>query len=116
MNALLRLISLTMTDLAGAETGVMAYPAEHVLPGLRERALGGEVPDAVCVVLEEAHTSVLGGRGGTRVSRIVNTVATEERNFDSLLVVISQRPSKNAEDTLSQCASERLMRLTDPDG
>lgn len=63
MNALLRLISLTMTDLAGAETGVMAYPAERLLPGLRERALGGEVPDAVCVGLEEAHTSVLGGRG-----------------------------------------------------
>lgn len=50
------------------------------------------------------------------MSRIVNTVATEERNIDSLLVVISQHPSRNAEDTLSQCASERLMRLTDPDG
>ncbi|MBU6288100.1 MAG: ATP-binding protein, partial [Chloroflexi bacterium] len=50
------------------------------------------------------------------MSRIVNTVATEERNIDSLLVVISQHPSRNAEDTLSQCASQRLMRLTDPDG
>lgn len=116
VNALLRLISLTMTDLAGAETGVMAYPAERLLPGLWQRAFGGEVPDAVCVVLEEAHTLVPGGRGGTRVSRIVNTVATEERNLDSLLVVISQHPSRNAEDTLSQCASQRLMRLTDPDG
>ena len=46
----------------------------------------------------------------------MNTVATEERNIDSLLVVISQHPSRNAEDTLSQCASQRLMRLTDPDG
>jgi DNA helicase HerA-like ATPase len=45
----------------------------------------------------------------------VNTVAAEGRKFGVFLVVITQRPSKIADDTLSQCASQLIMRLTNPD-
>jgi DNA helicase HerA-like ATPase len=115
VDALLRPMSLTVIDLAGAEKGVMAYTAEWLLSSLWQRALGGELPHPVFVVLEEAHNLVPGGREVTRASRIINTVAAEGRKFGVFLVVITQRPSKIAEDTLSQCASQLVMRLTNPD-
>ena len=115
VDALLRPMSLTVIDLAGAEKGVMAYTAEWLLSNLWQRALSGELPHPVFVVLEEAHNLVPGGREVTRASRIVNTVAAEGRKFGVFLVVITQRPSKISEDTLSQCASQLVMRLTNPD-
>ena len=115
IDSLVRPMSLTVIDLAGAEKGVMAYTAEWLLSNLWQRALGGELPHPVFVVLEEAHNLVPGGREVTRASRIVNVVAAEGRKFGVFLIVITQRPSKISDDTLSQCASQLVMRLTNPD-
>ncbi|MGI8424159.1 MAG: ATP-binding protein [Chloroflexota bacterium] len=108
-------MQLTVIDLAGTEKVVMAYTAEWLLSNLWQRALAGELRWPVFVVLEEAHNLVPGGREQTKASRIVNTVAAEGRKFGVFLVVITQRPSKISDDTLSQCASQLIMRLTNPD-
>ena len=108
-------MQLTVIDLAGTEKKVMAYTAEWLLSELWRRALAGELRWPVFVVLEEAHNLVPGGREQTKASRIVNTVAAEGRKFGVFLVVITQRPSKISDDTLSQCASQLIMRLTNPD-
>jgi DNA helicase HerA-like ATPase len=108
-------MKLTVIDLAGTEKVVMAYTAEWLLSNLWQRALAGELRWPVFVVLEEAHNLVPGGREVTKASRIVNTVAAEGRKFGVFLIVITQRPSKIADDTLSQCASQFIMRLTNPD-
>ncbi|MCX5986800.1 MAG: ATP-binding protein [Chloroflexi bacterium] len=115
LNAILQPMKLTVLDLAGTEKGVMAYTAEWLLSNLWQRALGGELSNPVFVVLEEAHTLVPGGRETTRASRIINTVASEGRKFGVFLIVVTQRPSKISDDTLSQCASQLIMRLTNPD-
>jgi uncharacterized protein len=115
LDDLLGPMKLTVIDLAGTEKVVMAYTAEWLLSNLWQRALAGELRWPVFVVLEEAHNLVPGGRDVTKASRIVNTVASEGRKFGVFLVVITQRPSKIADDTLSQCASQLIMRLTNPD-
>lgn len=115
LNAILKPMALTVLDLAGTEKGVMAYTAEWLLSNLWQRALGGELTNPVFVVLEEAHNLVPGGRETTRASRIINTVASEGRKFGVFLIVVTQRPSKISDDTLSQCASQLIMRLTNPD-
>lgn len=115
LDEILKPMSLTVLDLAGTEKVVMAYTAEWLLSNLWQRALGGELRWPVFVVLEEAHNLVPGGRDVTKASRIVNTVAAEGRKFGVFLIVITQRPSKIADDTLSQCASQLIMRLTNPD-
>ena len=115
LNAILQPMKLTVLDLAGTEKGVMAYTAEWLLSNLWQRALGGELSNPVFVVLEEAHNLVPGGRETTRASRIINTVASEGRKFGVFLIVVTQRPSKISDDTLSQCASQLIMRLTNPD-
>jgi hypothetical protein len=115
LERLLEPMKLTVIDLAGTDKVVMAYTAEWLLSSLWQRALAGELHWPVFVVLEEAHNLVPGGRDVTKASRIVNTVAAEGRKFGVFLVVITQRPSKIADDTLSQCASQLIMRLTNPD-
>ncbi len=115
LDRLLAPMQLTVIDLAGTEKVVLAYTAEWLLSNLWQRALAGELRWPVFVVLEEAHNLVPGGRDVTKASRIVNTVAAEGRKFGVFLVVITQRPSKIADDTLSQCASQLIMRLTNPD-
>ncbi len=115
LDGLLGPMTLTVIDLAGTEKVVMTYTAEWLLSNLWRRALAGELRWPVFVVLEEAHHLVPGGREITKASRIVNTVAAEGRKFGVFLIVITQRPSKIADDTLSQCASQLIMRLTNPD-
>jgi len=115
LDRIIQPMKLTVIDLAGTEKIVMSYTAEWLLSNLWQRALGGELRWPVFVVLEEAHNLVPGGREVTKASRIVNTVAAEGRKFGVFLVVITQRPSKISDDTLSQCASQLIMRLTNPD-
>jgi uncharacterized protein len=115
LDRVLQPMKLTVIDLAGTEKVVMAYTAEWLLSNLWEKALAGELRWPVFVVLEEAHNLVPGGRDVTKASRIVNTVAAEGRKFGVFLIVITQRPSKISDDTLSQCASQLIMRLTNPD-
>ena len=115
LDRIIQPMKLTVIDLAGTEKIVMSYTAEWLLSSLWQRALGGELRWPVFVVLEEAHNLVPGGREVTKASRIVNTVAAEGRKFGVFLVVITQRPSKISDDTLSQCASQLIMRLTNPD-
>lgn len=106
---------ITVIDLAGADKMVAAYVADRTLRDVWTRATTGQLPYPVFVVLEEAHNLVPNDQYGTRASRIINTVAAEGRKFRVFLVVITQRPSKIHQDTLSQCGSQVIMQLTNPD-
>ncbi len=66
------------------------------------------------MVLEEAH-NLIPANGQTRASRIINTIAAEGRKFRVFLTMITQRPSRINQDALSQCGSQIIMQLTNPD-
>lgn len=105
---------LTVLDLAGADKVVATYAAERILREVWKRAVTGRLHHPVFVVLEEAH-NLIPANGQTRASRIINTIAAEGRKFSVFLTLITQRPSKISPDTLSQCGSQIVMRLTNPD-
>ncbi len=105
---------LAVFDLAGTDKMVGAYAAERVLRDIWRRALSGQLHHPVFIVLEEAH-NLIPANGSTRASRIINTIAAEGRKFRVFLTLITQRPSKISQDTLSQCGSQIVMQLTNPD-
>ena len=105
---------LTVVDLAGADKAVAAYAAERILRHIWKRALTGQLQQPVFLVLEEAH-NLIPAHSQTRASRIITTIAAEGRKFRVFLTLITQRPSKISQDTLSQCGSQIIMRLTNPD-
>ncbi len=105
---------LTVLDLAGADKVVAAYAAERILREIWKRAITGRLQHPVFLVLEEAH-NLIPANGQTRASRIINTIAAEGRKFRVFLTMITQRPSKVSQDALSQCGSQIVMQLTNPD-
>ena len=69
----------------------------------------------VFFVLEEAHNFVPGGQGmQSQAAGIIKRIASEGRKFGLFMVLITQRPYKVHGDTLSQCNSQIIMRLTNP--
>ena len=58
---------------------------------------------------------VPGGTGAkSQASAIIKRIASEGRKFGLFLVLVTQRPYKIHGDTLSQCNSQVIMRLTNP--
>lgn len=67
------------------------------------------------VVLEEAHNYCPErGFGESKSSKILRTVASEGRKFGLGLCVISQRPARLDKSVLSQCTTQIILKVTNP--
>ena len=118
LDDLLRPMQLSTVDLAGIDRRVADLMVTKTLSELWRRATGHGLDRPVFVVLEEAHNIVPGGPGGKeggRAAGLVRRIAAEGRKFGVFLVLVTQRPGKVHPDTLSQCGSQIVMRLTNPD-
>lgn len=114
IDRLLRPMSLSVIDLAGADFWLSDFVVEKVLREIWYRALTQGLAYPVFVVLEEAHNFVP-NNGGRRAAQIIRRIASEGRKFGIFLVLITQRPYRIHQDTLSQCNSQIIMRLTNPE-
>lgn len=112
---LLAPMQLSTIDLAGVDRRVADLMVTKTLTELWRRATRHGLDRPVFVVLEEAHNIVPGGKEGGRASGWVKRIAAEGRKFGVFLVLVTQRPGKVHADTLSQCGSQIIMRLTNPD-
>lgn len=117
MDDLLEPMRLSVVDLAGMEQYVAQYAVQKTLSEIWRRATTGKLNHPVFVVMEEAHNFVPGARqgGSSECARWINRIASEGRKFKVFLVVITQRPGKIDPDTLSQCGSQIVMKLTNPE-
>lgn len=67
------------------------------------------------VVVEEAHNYIPErGTGNAASTNIVRTIAAEGRKFGLGLMVISQRPARVDKNVISQCNTQIIMRVTNP--
>lgn len=114
ISAMLRPGHLSVVDLSGLSDEVADYIAFSILSDIYEKVSGNEFDFPVFVFIEEAH-KFIPYQGTTRSSRIIKKIAAEGRKFGVFLVVITQRPSKIHPDALSQCNSQIVMRITNPD-
>lgn len=115
MDDLLKPMSLSVIDLAGVDSWVSEFVVDKVLREAWGTAVNQGLPRPVFFVMEEAHNFVPGGQGmHSQASTIIKRIASEGRKFGLFLVLITQRPYKVHADTLSQCNSQIIMRLTNP--
>ena len=114
IDLLLKPRHLSDVDLSGLSDEVADYIAFRLLSDIYEKVSNGEFAFPVFVFVEEAHRFIP-FEGKTRSSRMIKKIAAEGRKFGVFLVVITQRPSKIHPDALSQCNSQIVMRLTNPD-
>ncbi len=73
-----------------------------------------EVP-AGMIVIEEAHNFIPERGFGKAVStQVLRTIASEGRKFGLGLMVISQRPARVDKNVISQCNTQIILRVTNP--
>ncbi len=114
---LVRYGGISIIALAGYTSDFQATIYSLIANDLFQARVQEELKLPVLLVLEEAHNFVP-GRASTaaeeRSIAITKQIAQEGRKFGLGLVMISQRPSRLDETTLSQCNSYIIMRLVNP--
>ena len=115
MKDMLKPMNLSVIDVAGVDQWVSEFVVSKVLNDTWGIAVNEGLPRPVFFVLEEAHNFVPGGQGANSLAApIIKRIASEGRKFGMFMVLITQRPYKVHGDTLSQCNSQIIMRLTNP--
>ncbi|MCJ7423450.1 ATP-binding protein [Candidatus Bathyarchaeota archaeon] len=113
IDQMLRPMHLSVVDLSGLDDEVSDYIASRILSDIYEKISDGKFEYPVFVFVEEAHRFIP-AEGRTYSGPIIKKIAAEGRKFGVFLIVITQRPSKIHSDALSQCNSQIIMRITNP--
>ena len=104
---------VSVIDLSGLSDRSMDYIVAKLLRDIYREVRNGSWPYPVFLFIEEAHKFIPSSKK-TYSSEIINTLAAEGRKFGIFLVLISQRPFKVNSDSLSQCNSQIIMKITNP--
>ena len=108
---------ISVISLAGYTDVFQATLYSLIARHLFQARVQGQLSYPYLMLLEEAHNFVPGRTEHTAVQRSIETtkqIAQEGRKFGIGLTLISQRPSRLDETTLSQCNSYIIMRMVNP--
>jgi len=114
VNELIKPGQITIINLKGASPELQEIAVAVLCLRLFESRKLDRIPPFF-LILEEAHNfAPERGFGETRSSRILRTIASEGRKFGLGLCVISQRPARLDKNILSQCTSQLILQVTNP--
>ena len=108
---------ISVVSLAGYTSDFQATIYSLIANSIFDARVRDDLPFPVLFVLEEAHNFVPAHANTPAEQRAVATtkqIAQEGRKFNVGLILVSQRPSRLDETTLSQCNSYIVMRMVNP--
>lgn len=108
---------ISVVALAGYTSDFQATIYSLIADTIFEARVQGELALPALLLLEEAHNFAPARATTSAEQRAINTtkqIAQEGRKFGVGLIIISQRPSRLDETTLSQCNSYIIMRMVNP--
>ncbi|MDY6789499.1 MAG: ATP-binding protein [Candidatus Nanohaloarchaea archaeon] len=104
----------TVINLRGVDPELQETTVFKLSKELFEMRKRGEL-EPFFMILEEAHNFVPEkGMGKAVCSDILRKIASEGRKFGLGIGVVSQRPANVAKNVLSQCGTQLIMRVTNP--
>ena len=104
----------SIISLKGVEPYICELFCSTLLRNLFEKRKREEIPSFL-LVLEEAHNFCPeASLGKLKSTKIIRTLAGEGRKFGIGLCVISQRPAKVDKNVISQCTTQILLKITNP--
>lgn len=113
-NELIQTGKCSIINLKGISPDIQEIIVFKLLKDLFELRKQEKIPPFFCVI-EEAHNYCPERSfGETRCSKIIRTIASEGRKFGLGLCVISQRPARVDKSVLSQCTTQIIMKITNP--
>ncbi|MEM4397252.1 MAG: DUF87 domain-containing protein, partial [Candidatus Woesearchaeota archaeon] len=113
-NELIQTGKCSIINLKGISPDIQEIIVFKLLKDLFELRKQDKIAPFFCVI-EEAHNYCPERSfGETRSSKIIRTIASEGRKFGLGLCVISQRPARVDKSVLSQCTTQIIMKITNP--
>jgi uncharacterized protein len=104
----------TILNLKGVAPEIQDIAVTRITNLLWEARKRNEIPPHILVV-EEAHNFCPErGVGNAVAGPVLRTVASEGRKFGMGLVIVSQRPAKIDKNVLSQCNTQFVLKVTNP--
>jgi DNA helicase HerA-like ATPase len=101
-------------DMKGAEPKLQQLIVYRLCKEVFEGRKMGKIPPFM-LVIEEAHNFCPErGFGQAVSSNILRTIASEGRKFGLGLLVISQRPARVDKNVISQCSTQIILKVTNP--
>jgi len=102
----------TIINLRGTPPDMQELIVNRIGNALFELRKVGKIPPLMLVV-EEAH-NFCPQQGQVACSKVFRTIASEGRKFGLGLLVISQRPAKVDKNVLSQCNTQIILKVNNP--
>ena len=102
----------TIINLRGVSQEIQGMVVYKIVETLFEQRKVGKIPPMFLIV-EEAH-NFCPEREVRTSSKIIRSVAFEGRKFGMGLCIISQRPAHVDKNVLSQCNTQIILRMTNP--
>ncbi|MFW6220388.1 MAG: ATP-binding protein [Nanoarchaeota archaeon] len=104
----------SILNMKGIEPEVQQIIVYKLLKDLFSERKKGNIPPFF-LVIEEAHNYVPEkGFSDAKSSKIIKTIASEGRKFGLGLCVVSQRPAIVQKTVLSQCTTQIILKITNP--
>ena len=113
LTQIIRPYHAAIMDLSGLGNRSTDYIVSRLLRDVFEAVATDEFAYPVFVVVEEAHNFVP-PETQTYSTSIIRRIAQEGRKFGVFLLLISQRPGRIHPDSLSQCNSQIVLKITNP--
>ncbi len=105
--------SINVLCFAGLDLKTSQIYVSHILSKLYNQQIRVNDPSPCYILIEEAHRFVP-AKSNPKSKAVINNIAGEGRKFGMFQILISQRPSKIDSDSLSQCNSQIILRVTNP--
>jgi DNA helicase HerA-like ATPase len=113
-NQLVKSGHASIINLKGTDPHVQQLAVAKLAKDLFHLRSMGKIPELFFLV-EEAHNFCPErGFGDAISSEIMRTIASEGRKFGFHLCVVSQRPARIDKNVLSQCATQIILKVTNP--
>jgi DNA helicase HerA-like ATPase len=103
---------MTIINLRGTQPDIAQLIVNRIATAAFELRKLGKIPPLM-MVAEEAH-NWCPQQGVASSSRIMRTIAAEGRKFGLGLTIISQRAAKIDKNVLSQCNTQMILKVTNP--
>ena len=114
LNELIKPGRCSIINLKGTAPELQEIIVYKLLSDLFEARKKEDIPPFFAVI-EEAHNFVPErGFGESKCSSIIKTIASEGRKFGLGLGVVSQRPAMVQKTVLSQCTTQIILKVTNP--
>ncbi len=103
---------MSIINLRGVPPDIQEFVVHKLAYALFELRKRERIPPLM-LVIEEAH-NFAPQQGKALSSKILRTIASEGRKFGLGLMIISQRPAKVDKNVLSQCNTQIILKVTNP--